>query len=109
MLFFHGSIKGFGSICNSRFVRGVHHHSRLCFEYICGLMSYSKSNIERMAEYQQVNSQQLRHFISVSVRDVKGVMEDVAAKMKQSFSRKQSARYMTAATMATFMLLSPSR
>lgn len=50
---------------SSRFVRGVHDRSRLCFDYVSGLMSYSKSNIERMAEHQQIDSQQLHHFISV--------------------------------------------
>lgn len=45
-----------------------------------------------MAEHQQVDPQQLHHFISVSDWDAKGVMDDVAAKMEQTFSGCSSAK-----------------
>jgi SRSO17 transposase len=55
--------------------------------YLQGLFSYSKSNMERMAEQIAINQQQLHHFISVSDWDSKAVMGQVAEEMNATLGK----------------------
>lgn len=74
------------------FRQGVHDNTAKSGEYLKGLFSQSKSNIERMAEQLSLNEQQLHHFISVSDWDAKGVMGQVAEETENTFSRRKEAK-----------------
>ncbi len=74
------------------FKRGVHDNTAKSCEYLKGLFSYGKSNIERMAEQLSVNEQQLHHFVSVSDWDAKGVMGQVAEETQKTFSSRKEAK-----------------
>lgn len=74
------------------FRRGVHDNTAKSSEYLKGLFSYGKSNLERMAEQLSVNDQQLHHFISVSDWDAKGVMGQVAEETEKTFSGREQAK-----------------
>ncbi len=74
------------------FRRGVEDNTAKSCEYLKGLFSYGKSNIERMAEQLSVNEQQLHHFVSVSDWDAKAVMGQVAEEMEKTFMVRQQAK-----------------
>ncbi len=86
------SIGEYSLLYQSWFVRGVHDNRAKSEAYLKGLVSYGKSNIERMAEQVLVNEQQLHHFISVSDWDAKGVMGQVATQLQATFQNSKQPK-----------------